>query len=122
MFSDSDRRRGREDGKRDERQGLFLEALGGMFAEKQVGGWVMREDSWQVQGRESTQVKRGQGRDLHLPHLSINDPSASVPTTLRSPQPRRAPNNKSLDPATLRQPAQSKYLKPLYLISPGSRH
>ena len=29
MFSDSDRRRGREDGKRDERQGLFLEALGG---------------------------------------------------------------------------------------------
>lgn len=51
MFSDSDKRRGREDGKRDERQALFLEALGGMFAEKQVGGWVMREDSWQVQGR-----------------------------------------------------------------------
>lgn len=68
------------------------------------------------------QVRWGQGQDLHLPHLFINKSSALVPAIFRSPQPQQAPNNKSLDPASLRHPAQSKYLKPLYLISPGSLH
>lgn len=58
------------------------------------------------------QVRWERGQDLHLPHLSVSEPSALVPATLRSTQPCRASDNKSLDPASLSQPAQSKYLRP----------
>lgn len=66
-------------------------------------------------------VHTGEGCELLLRHLSINKSSASVPATLKSAQPRR-PSNKSLDLASLKRPVQSKYLRLVYLISPGSRH
>lgn len=51
MFSDSDRSEGAEEGRRDERRGIFPWGGELLFVGKQVGWLVMWVDSWQVQQR-----------------------------------------------------------------------
>ncbi|RVE62994.1 hypothetical protein OJAV_G00162720 [Oryzias javanicus] len=58
-------------------------------------------------------------------HLSAICPSTDQVPWCRPPSGqliRSRSGTISLDPTSFGRPAQSKYLRPLYLISPGSRH
>ena len=63
------RRRGRGD--EGQTEGSLSVALGGLFAGKQVGRSVMREDSWQVQRRLTAKRRWQRGKTEELSRGSL---------------------------------------------------